>query len=682
MNTVTQEISMELLSDAIFGSGYSIPGGEDIAVCQDEAGYPYVRGSTLKGLLREGAENILDWSDLPAAALGAIFGEMGWSGGEGARRLKLSDLTLKDPPANPADCYESRAFTSLSEAGVAETGTLRSAQCVRRGLVFTGVLVCAAEDVSLLKDSLACVKWAGSMRGKGFGRVRLSLGRLVEKKMPERLPPTRCIHYRLFAKSPVIITDLSRSQGSAFSSDSNGSERSGNAFETHAYIPGSSVRGLILSALAARDTEWFEAHKGELLTAIRFSDAFPCPGGHAPLPFPMGFYEDKAGKTFQSIFPSGSFTPGLKRARPGQFCALTEDGAIEYWNADIEGVLRIQRGSSGQDSRPFSTRCLRAGQTFDGCILLEDEALAPRLAESLSGEVWLGADRHEGFGRCEVTLLEAAERPAWIDAYGPKEKSDMGETLYLMALSPFTMLDPWGEPCGLDTEALAEKLGIKEVKLIHCATRVREYGGYNRTWQCRVPGTAMYDRGSVFQLACTPAPTLDAVRTLELEGLGIRRTEGFGQVLFLSQPRFEGLKGTRVLPEDGSSGRVREQAELRRARYRWVMEEAPKLQEKMRRSDLSSSQLGDIQALCEKALSMGGNWKDLNDYLERNEKDRGARHGSRFKSIAQWLRDFLDMGSGELIPEPLRSQCKDSAQERLKLICLLLNYSRKGKEEM
>ena len=45
---VTLTVTMELLSDAIFGSGYSIPGGEDVAVCQDEAGYPSLKGSATR----------------------------------------------------------------------------------------------------------------------------------------------------------------------------------------------------------------------------------------------------------------------------------------------------------------------------------------------------------------------------------------------------------------------------------------------------------------------------------------------------------------------------------------------------------------------------------------------------------------------------------------------------------
>lgn len=36
---ITLHVQMRLLSDTILGAGYSIPGGEDIAVCKDQNGY-------------------------------------------------------------------------------------------------------------------------------------------------------------------------------------------------------------------------------------------------------------------------------------------------------------------------------------------------------------------------------------------------------------------------------------------------------------------------------------------------------------------------------------------------------------------------------------------------------------------------------------------------------------------
>lgn len=42
------KIRMELLSDAIFGNGMSIPGGEDISVLKDAQGFPYFKGIRLR----------------------------------------------------------------------------------------------------------------------------------------------------------------------------------------------------------------------------------------------------------------------------------------------------------------------------------------------------------------------------------------------------------------------------------------------------------------------------------------------------------------------------------------------------------------------------------------------------------------------------------------------------------
>ena len=173
--SVTIQVTMELLSDAIFGSGYSIPGGEDVAVCRDEGGYPYFKGSTLKGLLRESLENLAAWTGRGTQDADALLGQSGWDGTEEARRVHLTALTLEQPPADPEDCYSTRTFTSL-EGGVVKTGSLRMAACIRRGLRFSGQLTCAEEDEALLLDALAGVKWAGTLRSRGFGRVRLRGG--------------------------------------------------------------------------------------------------------------------------------------------------------------------------------------------------------------------------------------------------------------------------------------------------------------------------------------------------------------------------------------------------------------------------------------------------------------------------------------------------------------------------
>ena len=55
------KIMMRLVSDAVFGNGNSVPGGEDIAVLHDSHGFPKYKGSTFKGIFREELINLLLW---------------------------------------------------------------------------------------------------------------------------------------------------------------------------------------------------------------------------------------------------------------------------------------------------------------------------------------------------------------------------------------------------------------------------------------------------------------------------------------------------------------------------------------------------------------------------------------------------------------------------------------------
>ena len=95
---VTMEVEMELCSDAIFGSGYSVPAGEDIGVCRDAGGYPYLRGSTLKGLLRQSLTDLLAWTGGTQDTQDGILGREGWAGGQEDWQIQLTDLTMKDSP--------------------------------------------------------------------------------------------------------------------------------------------------------------------------------------------------------------------------------------------------------------------------------------------------------------------------------------------------------------------------------------------------------------------------------------------------------------------------------------------------------------------------------------------------------------------------------------------------------
>lgn len=187
-------IKMKLLSDAIFGNGMSIPGEEDISVQVDEKGFPYYRGGTFKGLFREELERYLDWTaegtedrdkeEWIKKEIARLLGEGGNDLPDLEDRLVFEDFCLSDKvkakvleeiPDNSAfvtGCLTNiRAFTKISSDGTAEKGSLRFARCVNKGLVFYSRIRCSEHDEDVVREVLSMIRWLGTMRNRGFGKV-------------------------------------------------------------------------------------------------------------------------------------------------------------------------------------------------------------------------------------------------------------------------------------------------------------------------------------------------------------------------------------------------------------------------------------------------------------------------------------------------------------------------------
>lgn len=177
------KIRIEILSNTILGSGKSIPGGEDIGLLVDSEGFPYLRGSTFKGILREEIENIIDWEGEDRNVVEKLFGTGGERGVDESQ-LVISDFTLSDNVKNVirkkdlikervTECFSSvYTFTSI-ENGVAKKGSLRTCRYINKGIVFHGNILCCKDDEEILRKGLKAIKYIGTMRTRGFGRVKV-----------------------------------------------------------------------------------------------------------------------------------------------------------------------------------------------------------------------------------------------------------------------------------------------------------------------------------------------------------------------------------------------------------------------------------------------------------------------------------------------------------------------------
>lgn len=666
MSRVKICFSMTLQSDAIFSSGHSIPGGEDISLRMTVDHKPYMAGSTFKGLLREQLENWLNWTgnNKVEKELQEMLGEADRGGVMNERRVAFTELHI-DEGIPESEWYSSRVFTAL-EDGIVKKGTLRTATCLNCGLIFSGAVFCNSNDVDVIKNSIKCIKWVGLLRNRGFGEVRLEIKDEVPLQVlkdSEKIKKATCLRYIIKLETPLAVSSIAG--GDRYRQEA-GVQREdvSNYTETLDHIPGSTVRGMVISWLAQNRPEWFAENKKALLgDGTRFLGAFPIINGCATIPTPKGFYADKREEKFYSALVTGKVESSHKRANLGSFCYITQDNKIKGFTPKTQSIMRIRHGD---DKQVFTSTVLLPETVWEGYIQLENPEIAEYIAQAFQEKIWLGADRYAGYGCCEVSGLNAVER---VDrGVGYRRGDTPPEQLYMMALSPFAMTRD-GELIGIDTKWLKEKLGVHSLKITRCATSVVEVNGFNRTWQCAIPSVIMYDKGSIFQLECTPKPQVDKLMELENAGIGIRRSEGFGQITFIKN-----YKQLRKAPEEGKARNQQTMEQIvRQARCKWLLEN------KFPRDNpsMSNSQIGELQALCEQAIALEGQLSHVWNYFEHNIENRGAKHGERFKKTKECFENILNKTLEETLRLPENIECSDSTVERLRLICDWMDLSRK-----
>lgn len=206
-------LHLTLRSAATFGRGDGVAGYVDREVEHDLHGFPFLRGRTLKGLLREAAAEVVfalepehDAQDeVKARWHRAQIGLFGVSSsnleGQGKLRVgdarlpwRLRELALADLRAQkltPDDVLQSltgiRRQTAVNVYGAPDHATLRSMRVILRDVNFEAELSFAEnltnDEEMLLATAALNLRAAGTGRNRGRGWVRVLLD--DEKKTRE-----------------------------------------------------------------------------------------------------------------------------------------------------------------------------------------------------------------------------------------------------------------------------------------------------------------------------------------------------------------------------------------------------------------------------------------------------------------------------------------------------------------
>ncbi|MCM1082943.1 MAG: hypothetical protein NC393_12170 [Clostridium sp.] len=449
------------------------------------------------------------------------------------------------------------------------------------------------------------------------------------------------IRYMLENVEPLRIADDSTSQ-------------SGQTM-TLRYIPGTTIRGFVINHIVNKNSSDFEANKKVLFSdKTRFMNAYLYVDEKELIPSPKGFYEDKTAcekKKIQNVVVSGDFDNGLKRAELGRYCYM-EDDSIFYYGIRIGSDLKIKIKKNNNDKQQiFRSEYMEAGNTFVGYIAVEDPSVKEMIFDAFSDEIIIGNARSQGLGKCIVHDKQVVNNFRPYEAYAMSE--DAQGSVYMMLLSHTVMRNSYGEYEGIDISQLAEKLGVTTLKIERASTSTVDVKGFNRTWGIKIPSVTMYEFGSVFKLTFDGVATKDKMVAIMESGVGVRRNEGFGQVIFLSDyEKIQFKQEGKIKTEDVLSiQKHAEDEDVLRAvakmyylkRIRKAMEES--IISRIDTKGISKSKVGNVRAQLEanRYNAIKGT-KIINEYFKHEvEKEESQKKQSERAGIEPFMSQVLNI---------------------------------------
>lgn len=201
-------LKIKLESDAAFGRGDGVAGLVDAEVQNDENGFPFLSGRTIKGMLVQECADIL--SSIPSRsgwekAAQRLFGSPGSSLGDNAvmvtgnallpgdlRQAIVSDIKEKRiRPEEVLGLFTAiRSQTAMDESGVPRDNSLRRLRVILRETPFEAELFFteepAAPDLALLAACVKAFRRAGTGVTRGLGRLKADLLDQQRRPVTER----------------------------------------------------------------------------------------------------------------------------------------------------------------------------------------------------------------------------------------------------------------------------------------------------------------------------------------------------------------------------------------------------------------------------------------------------------------------------------------------------------------
>lgn len=314
------------------------------------------------------------------------------------------------------------------------------------------------------------------------------------------------------------------------------------------YISGSTIRGAYIQHYINKnnikeDISLNQEYREKLLTNnIRFFDAYPKVDGIYSIPTPLCFYAHKNDiKKFSrdkvSINIRNEFVDiideGFQRVNKSEFSIIDKNALALIYVRKVENLHNCKQKKT---ENIFRYEAIDKNQEFYSIIQC-DENLAKEVKKILNKQtIYIGGSKSSGYGRCQIEVEGIFNYNEIKNKYniGLENKENK---LNVFFQSDAIIKDDLGNIVSvINPEFLKEKLNLEDVKFIKSSIISKDVKGYNAMWKCKVPNVTAIKAGSVITYSYQGNLDTDLIEKIEIEGIGSRKTDGFGRIFI--NPKF------------------------------------------------------------------------------------------------------------------------------------------------
>jgi len=532
----------------------------DTDIIFHKSGFPYLPARRVKGLFKESFKEVLEMEGKTEEQIEIekikYFGNEGDKENDGMLNFQnlyiidwksvLNELETKKEiaalyPDNIKKYFTTEIQQTAIEDGIAEFRSLRNYRVLVAGntVHFEGNITINRElineEIKLLSRTALNLRYAGTRRNRGFGKINCEIGEQIEiNDKPEsfKINGTE-LKVNIKTISSVVIADNQGEQNTVF---------------TQKDISGNHLRGMLAGLLIRKKTLKHSAHNDPvffdwfLSGKLTFGNCLP--SGVETIPLNIHKYKgqkesesDKRMDVFRKKDDDMTRTMGGYGTIENRTIIPEKVETSFFFHSSRDN--RTAGRSTKNDGDIFYYEAIDSGQEFIGTIKGETELLNSLINEfGITFKAQLGKSRSAQYGEVEITLSEPPKKMTEV-ILNKENKNELTETntYILIFQSPVILFNENGmpEPTSASLKEYFSDKGLKEIS--HFATNITHIEQYNSVWQAKSGKLAAYNQGSTFKLKFDK-DVKNALESIQENGMGELISQGFGKVKFINSNEF------------------------------------------------------------------------------------------------------------------------------------------------